>query len=86
MKRVKTVISISIILFSLCSSYSCRADEMDIVPENRTLVENINQGSHLEKSGTDSAQTKTAPLFDENGNPIADPPPRDKDQWRHKSQ
>ncbi|MGG7466769.1 hypothetical protein [Chryseobacterium arthrosphaerae] len=38
-----TVISISIILFSLCTLQSCRQDEMEIVPEKNSLAEKENQ-------------------------------------------
>ena len=86
MKRVKTIISISIVLFSLCNIYSCREDEMDIIPENKTSVVKTNQERNFESKKTDSSNATTNLLFDENGNQIADPPPRDKDQWRIPSQ
>lgn len=76
-----TVISISIILFTLCALQSCRQDEMDIVPKSKSLAEKENQQKlYLEN---DTLQTTSNLSFDVNGNEIKDPPPKDKDQWKH---
>jgi len=76
-----TVISLSIILFSLCALQSCKQNEMDLAPENNSLVEKEYQQKVYLKKESDSMQTKTNLHFDENGNVIPDPPPKDKDQW-----
>ncbi|WP_156167757.1 hypothetical protein [Sphingobacterium sp. Ag1] len=78
-----TVISISVILFTLCALQSCRQDEMDIAPETSSLAEKENQQNLYLKTETDSLQTSSDLQFDGDGNEIKDPPPKDKDQWRH---
>lgn len=78
-----TVISLSIILFSLFAAQSCRQDEMDIAPENNSLVEKEYQQKVYLKTASDTMHTTANYHFDENGNIIPDPPPKDKDQWRY---
>ncbi|WP_123868082.1 hypothetical protein [Chryseobacterium lactis] len=78
-----TVISISIILFTLCTLQSCRQDEMDIVPESKSLAEKENQQKLYLKTENDTLQTASNLSFDVDGNEIKDPPPKDKDQWKH---
>lgn len=78
-----TVISISIILFTLCALQSCRQDEMDIVPESNSLAEKENQQKLYLKTENDTLQTASNLSFDVDGNEIKDPPPKDKDQWKH---
>ncbi|WP_312336265.1 hypothetical protein [Sphingobacterium sp.] len=78
-----TVISISIILFTLCALQSCRQDEMDIVPESNSLAEKENQQKLYLKTENDTLQTTSNLSFDVDGNEIKDPPPKDKDQWKH---
>lgn len=78
-----TVISISIILFTLCALQSCRQDEMDLVPESNSLVEKENQQKLYLKTENDTLQTTSNLSFDVDGNEIKDPPPKDKDQWKH---
>ncbi|WP_241282645.1 hypothetical protein [Chryseobacterium timonianum] len=78
-----TVISISIILFTLCGLQSCRQDEMDLVPESNSLVEKENQQKLYLKTENDTLQTTSNLSFDVDGNEIKDPPPKDKDQWKH---
>lgn len=78
-----SVISISIILVALYSLQSCRQDNMDTSTENNSLVEKEYQQKLSLKSVNDSIVTTSEIKFDENGNEIADPPPKDKDQWRH---
>ncbi|WP_333621043.1 hypothetical protein [Sphingobacterium multivorum] len=78
-----TVISISIILFTLCALQSCRQDEMDIVPESSSLAEKENQQKLYLKTENDTLQTTSNLSFDVDGNEIKDPPPKDKDQWKH---
>ncbi len=78
-----TVISISIILFTLCALQSCRQDEMDIVPESKSLAEKENQQKLYLKTENDTLQTASNLSFDVDGNEIKDPPPKDKDQWKH---
>lgn len=78
-----SVISISIILLALYSLQSCRQDNMDTVPENNSLVEKEHQQKLSLKSTHDSLATTSELQFDENGHEIADPPPKDKDQWRY---
>ncbi|PUV24403.1 hypothetical protein [Sphingobacterium athyrii] len=80
MKKTK-VISLSIILLSLSVLHSCRQDEMDIAPENNNLVEKEYQEKVHLKTENDSTQTTASLYFDEKGNEIVDPPPKDKDQW-----
>ncbi|WP_157761366.1 hypothetical protein [Chryseobacterium camelliae] len=81
--KKKTVISISIILFSLCSTESCRQDEMDMAPENTSLVQKGKQKTTYQKTENDTVKTASNLQFDDSGVEIADPPPKDKDQWRH---
>ncbi|WP_394678734.1 hypothetical protein [uncultured Sphingobacterium sp.] len=78
-----TVISISIILFSLCTLQSCRQDEMEIVPEKNSLAQKENQQKLYLKTENDTLQTTSNLSFDADGNEIKDPPPKDKDQWKH---
>ncbi|WON94339.1 hypothetical protein [Sphingobacterium sp. UGAL515B_05] len=78
-----TVISILIILFTLCALQSCRQDEMDLVPESNSLVEKENQQKLYLKTENDTLQTTSNLSFDVDGNEIKDPPPKDKDQWKH---
>ncbi len=78
-----TVISISVILFTLCTLQSCRQDEMDLGPENNSLAEKENQQKLYLKTEKDTMQTTSNLYFDENGNEIKDPPPKDKDQWKY---
>ncbi|EFK36068.1 MULTISPECIES: hypothetical protein [Chryseobacterium] len=78
-----TVISISIILFILCTLQSCRQDEMEIVPEENSLAEKENQQKLYLKTENDTLQTTSNLSFDADGNEIKDPPPKDKDQWKH---
>lgn len=78
-----TVISISVILFTLCTMHSCRQDEMDLRPENNNLAEKENQQKLYLKTEKDSMKTTSDLHFDENGNEIKDPPPKDKDQWKY---
>ncbi|WP_124535610.1 hypothetical protein [Chryseobacterium sp. KBW03] len=81
--KKKTIISISIILFSLCSMESCRQDEMDMAPENTSLVQKGKQKTTYQKTENDTVKTASNLQLDESGVEIADPPPKDKDQWRH---
>ncbi|WP_353151558.1 hypothetical protein [Chryseobacterium sp.] len=78
-----TVISISIILFTLSALQSCRQDEMDLRPENNRLAQKENKQKLFLKTENDTLQTTANLQFDENGNEIKDPPPKDKDQWKH---
>ncbi|MDQ1805023.1 hypothetical protein RAH57_13570 [Chryseobacterium sp. CKR4-1] len=78
-----TVISISIILFTLCALQSCRQDEMQIVPEGNRLAEKENQQKLYLKTENDTLQTTSNLSFDVDGNEIKDPPQKDKDQWKH---
>jgi hypothetical protein len=55
---------------------------MDQRPENNSLAEKENQQKLYLKTEKDTMQT-TNLHFDENGNEIKDPPPRDKDQWKY---
>ena len=56
---------------------------METLPENNSLVEKEYQQKLSLKSANDSVVITSEIKFDENGNEIADPPPKDKDQWRH---
>lgn len=78
-----TVISISVILFILCTLQSCRQDGMDFGPENNRLVEKEYQQKLYLKTEKDTMQTTSNLQFDEDGNEIKDPPPKDKDQWKY---
>lgn len=78
-----TVISISIILFALYSLQSCRETEMDQVPESNVSVEKKYTKKEYMKTENDSLQSDSVVQFDEHGNEIIDPPPKDRDQWKH---
>ncbi|WP_286770930.1 hypothetical protein [Sphingobacterium sp. 40-24] len=78
-----TVISISVILFTLCTLQSCRQDEMDLRPESNSLAEKESQQKLYLQTEKDTMQTTSNLYFDENGNEIKDPPPKDKDQWKY---
>lgn len=78
-----TVISISVILFTLCTLQSCREDEMVLIPESNSLAEKENQQNLYLKTETDSLQVPLDLQFDGDGNEIKDPPPKDKDQWKY---
>ena len=82
MNTTKTIISISIVLFALSSIYSCRQDEMDIVPNNESLVSAEKKNNVSSKSG-DTLQASENLHNDQGGSEVADPPQKDKDQWRH---
>lgn len=63
--------------------HSCRQDEMDLRPENSNLAEKEIQQKHYLKTEKDTMKTTSDLHFDENGNEIKDPPPKDKDQWKY---
>ncbi|WP_426477518.1 hypothetical protein ACP3T3_20205 [Chryseobacterium sp. CBSDS_008] len=78
-----TVISISVVLITLCILQSCRQDEMDVAPERNSVVEKEIQQNLYLKTEKDTLQISSNTYLDENGNEIKDPPPKDKDQWKH---
>ncbi len=71
-----------IILLSVCVLQSCRQDEMDITPEHHHLVEKTSRQRLYLKTENDTMNATSNFTFDENGNEIVDPPPKDKDQWK----
>jgi len=82
MKKTK-IISISIILVSLYALQSCRQEEMDQIPENDLSVEKNYTKKEYMKNENDSLKSNSVVQFDEHGNEIIDPPPKDRDQWKH---
>lgn len=56
---------------------------MEIVPERNSLAEKENQQKIYLKTENDTLQTTSNLNFDAYGNEIKDPPPKDKDQWKH---
>ncbi|MCL1666548.1 hypothetical protein M2T82_00580 [Elizabethkingia ursingii] len=78
-----TIISISVIIFTLSTMQSCRDNEIDPEPENKVLSEKIRTENVNKKTDSDSLQTAPTYLVGENGNETADPPPKDRDQWKH---
>lgn len=81
--KKKTVISIALILFSVCALQSCRQDEMELAPENTSLVPKGKQETTYQKRENDTVKTVANVQLDDTGVAIADPPPKDKDQWKH---
>lgn len=77
-----TIISIAIILFSLCTFQSCRQDETEMVPEYTSLERNDKQEMTYLKTEKDTVKTAANLHLDHSGVAIADPPPKDKDQWK----
>lgn len=56
---------------------------MDKAPENTNLVQKEIQKTTYQKTESDTVKTTSNLQFDDSGVEIADPPPKDKDQWRH---
>lgn len=80
----KTVISISVFIFMLCTVQSCERDDMNLAPEISNLGSKGSKQNLLLKAEKDTLQMTTNILLDRDGNEIKDPPPKDKDQWKQK--
>lgn len=85
MKTSKKIISSSIIIYALCTVFSCGESEADIIPNHNILAEKEAAVKLINKSTNDSVHSGSNLKLDENGNEITDPPQKDKDQWRQQS-
>jgi hypothetical protein len=56
---------------------------MDMAPENTSLVQKEKQKTTYQKTENDTVKTASNLQFNDSGVEVADPPPKDKDQWRH---
>lgn len=79
-----TVISITIMLFSFCALQACREYEMDIEPDHGNQASKEYRQRMYQKIEADSVKAPVL-YFDGKESQVADPPPKDKDQWRYKS-
>lgn len=68
----------------LCTVQSCERDDMNLAPEISNLGNKENKQNLSFKTEKDTLQTTSNILLDHDGNEIKDPPPKDKDQWKHK--
>lgn len=55
---------------------------MDIVPNNESVINTEKKNNVSNKSG-DTLQASENLHNDQGGSQVADPPQKDKDQWRH---
>jgi len=82
MKR--TIISITMILITICNLQSCRDYDRDQIEETKNpAMEKTMKNFSLEKNSDSIKTTNQENYTGSDNNPLFDPPPKDRNQWKN---